>query len=191
MNKQTKTAQALSDAFKSAVTKYTEGAQSAINSAQVCADAIVAMRKTRVKFGASRAKCAFLQYTYDTLSTLKTAQGKPLADGTLNNHLRVIKQCVNDGKPYVGLNPDRKPKPAGQSSIPAKKDASKLVDTVETDVMASTDDKPAMPKAGAFKSNDDAITALIASIKTVKTQCTIKQWEAIATLHPSIAKMID
>jgi len=191
MNKQTKTAQALSDAFKSAVAKYTEGSQACINSAQVCADAIVAMRKTRVKFGASRATCAFLQYTYDTLATLKTAQGKPLAAGTLNNHLRTIKQCVNDGKVFTGLNLDRKPKPAGQSSIPAKKDASKLVDDTETDIMASTDDKPAMPKTGAYKSNDDAITALIASIKTVKTQCTIAQWKAIATLHPSISKMID
>lgn len=193
MNKQTKTAQALSDAFKSAVAKYTEGAQASINSTQVCADAIVAMRKTRVKFGASRATCAFLQYTFDTLSTLVTAQGKPLATGTLNNHLRVIKQCVNDNKPYTGLNPDRKPKAAGQSQTPKSKDASKLADDTETenDIMASTDDKPAMPKAGAFKSNDDAIAALIASIKTVKTQCTIAQWKAITTLHPSIAKMID
>ena len=191
MNKQTKTAQALSDAFKLAVAKYTEGTQACINSTQVCADAIVAMRKTRVKFGASRATCAFLQYTFDTLSTLKTAQGKPLAAGTLNNHLRTIKQCVNDAKPYVGLNPDRKAKPAGQSSIPAKKDASKLVDDTETDIMASTDDKPAMPKVGAYKSNDDAIAALVASIKTVKSQCTIAQWTAITTLHPSTAKMID
>ena len=196
MHTKTKTAQALSDAFKSAVAKYTEGTQAAINSTQVCADAIVAMRKTRVKFGASRATCAFLQYTFDTLSTLKTAQGKPLAAGTLNNHLRVIKQCVNDGKPFVGLNidrTDRKAKPAGQSQTPKSKDASKLVDDTdtETDIMASTDGKPAMPKVGAFKSNDDAIAALVASIKTVKTQCTIKQWKAIATLHPSIAKMID
>ena len=191
MNTKTKTAQALSDAFKLAVAKYTEGTQACINSTQVCADAIVAMRKTKVKFGASRATCAFLQYTYDKLATLKTAQGKPLKDTTLSNHLRVIKQCVNDNKPYIGLNPDRKPKPAGQSSIPAKKDASKLVDDTEPDIMASNDEKPAMPKVGVYKSNDDAIAALIASIKTVKTQCTIAQWRAIATLHPSISKMID
>jgi hypothetical protein len=193
MNTKTKTAQALSDAFKSAVAKYTEGTQATINSTQVCADAIVAMRKTRVKFGSSRATCAFLQYTYDTLATLKTAQGKPLAAGTLNNHLRTIKQCVNDAKPYIGLNPDRtkKPKPAGQSQTPKSKDASKLVDDTETDIMASNDDKPAMPKVGAYKSNDDAIAALVASIKTVKTQCTIAQWKAITTLYPSITKMID
>ena len=55
----------------------------------------------------------------------------------------------------------------------------------------ASEDKPAPVKLGAYKSNDDAIAALIASIKTVKTQCTIAQWRAIATLHPSISKMID
>jgi hypothetical protein len=190
MNTKTKTAQALSNAFKSASELLIVGIQDYINSKASIEKSITAMRATKVVFGKSRATCAMLQFVYDQLDTLKTAKGTKLTKGTKDNYLNAIKTAVKTGN-ELNLNINRKPKPAGQSQTPKSKDASKLIDDTETDIMASNDDKPAMPKAGAYKSNDDAIAALVASIKTVKTQCTIAQWKAITTLHPSIAKMID
>lgn len=187
MTKQIKTAQALSNAFKTASESLIVGMQEYINSKASMEQSIAAMRKTKVKFGKSRATCAMLSHVYDQISTLKTAQGKPLAVSTRNDYLNAVKKAVNTGAEF-NLNTRRKPKPAGQSQIPKVKDKEQLIDD---DVMASNEEPPTAPKAGAFKSNADAIEALTASIKRVKTQCTIAQWKAISTLHPSIAKLAD
>jgi len=188
--KQTKTAQALSASFKVHAENLLTDIQTHINTRDSLQKNVILMRKSKVKLGASRKTCAMLAFIFDGLTQLKDAKGKPLTENTCNNYLSEIKKSVTKGTELT-LNSSRKAKPAGQSQTPKSKDASKLVDDTETDIMASTDDKPAMPKVGAYKSNDDAIAALVASIKTVKSQCTIAQWTAITTLHPSTAKMID
>jgi hypothetical protein len=181
----------LSQAFKTATESLIVGVQAYINSKASMETAIVAMRKTKVKFGKSRATCAMLAFTYDQLGTLKTAKGTALADSTKNDYLNAIKRAVNTGC-GLNLNSRRKPKPAGQSQTPKGKDKEKLGDALMTDdIMATDESKPATVKVGAYKSNEDAIAALVASIKTVKTQCTIAQWKAITTLHPNVAKLAD
>lgn len=190
MTKQTKTAQALSNAFKTASEQLVVGMQEYINSKASMEQSITAMRKTKVKFGKSRATCAMLSHVFDQICTLKTAQGKPLAVSTRNDYLNAVKKAVNTGAEF-NLNTRRKPKPAGQSQTPKAKDKEKLTEDLGADVMATNDEPPTAPKVGAFKSNDDAIEALTASIKRVKTQCTIAQWKAISTLHPSVAKLAD
>jgi len=189
--KQTKTAQALSASFKVHAENLLTDIQTHINTKANIAKSVDLMRKSKVKLGASRKTCAMLAFIFDGLTQLKDAKGKPLTEGTCNNYLSEIKKSVTKGT-ELNLNSSRKVKPAGQSQTPKSKDASKLVEDNALDIPSmASEDKPAPVKLGAYKSNDDAIAALIASIKTVKTQCTIAQWRAIATLHPSIAKMID
>lgn len=190
MTKQTKTAAVLSNAFKTASESLIVGIQDHINSKASMENAITAMRKTKVKFGKSRATCAMLSFVYDQICTLKTAQGKPLAVSTRNDYLNAVKKAVNTGA-ELNLNSRRKPKPAGQSQTPKAKDKEALTEHMGADIMATNEEPPTAPKVGAFKSNDDAIEALTASIKRVKTQCTANQWKAITTLHPSIAKLAD
>ena len=189
--KKTATAQALSNAFKTASESLVTGIQAYLNSKANMETAITAMRKTKVVFGKSRATCAMLQFVYDQLGKLISTKGKPLAASTRNDYLNAIKVAMKTGK-ELNLNSRRKPKPAGQSQIPKTKDASKLTEDNALDIPSmASDEKPTPIKVGAYKSNEDAIAAIVASIKTVKTQCTIAQWKAITTLHPSIAKLTD
>ena len=189
--KQTKTAANLSLKFKTASEKLVEGIQAHITSKASMETAITDMRKTKVRFGKSRATCAMLSFVYDQLATLKTAKGTALAASTRNDYLNAIKKAVNNGT-ELNLNSRRKPKPAGQSQVPKGKDKAKLTEGMAvTDVMATDEAKPAAVKPAAFKSNDDAIEAIKVAVKTVKTSCTAKQWEAIATLYPKVAELAE
>ena len=193
MTKQTKTAAQLSAAFKTATESLTQGVQAYINSKSSIESAIVAMRKTKVVFGKSRATCAMLSFVYDSLGTLKSEKGTALAEGTKNNYLNAIKRAINQGA-ELNLNVHRKPKPAGQSSVPAKKAKVETLPSSgmdDADTPATDDTKPATVKPNGFKTNDDVMSALVSAIKTVKTQCTAKQWEMIKTLHPKVSALID
>ena len=189
--KKTATAQALSDAFKTASEALVIGIQDYLNSKDVIQNAITAMRSTKVVFGKTRATCAMLQFVYDQLGTLKTNKGKPLAVSTRNDYLNAIKVAVKTGN-ELNLNTRRKPKPAGQSQTPKIKDKAALTEENPLDIPSmASEEKPAPIKVGAYKSNEDAIEALKVAIKTVKSQCTIAQWKAITTLYTATAKLAE
>jgi hypothetical protein len=192
MTKQTKTAAQLSAAFKTATESLTQGVQAYLNSKASIESAIVAMRKTKVIFGKSRATCAMLSFVYDSLGTLKTAKGDALAERTKDNYLNAIKRAINQGA-ELNLNIYRKAKPEGQSQVPAKKAKVETLPSSgmdEDDTPATDDTKPATVKPNGYKTNEDVMSALVSAIKTVKTQCTAKQWEMVQTLHPKIASLI-
>lgn len=202
--KQTTIAANLSKAFKVASETLVSGIQAYITSKANIEASLVAMKRTKVKFGKSRATCAMLAYVYDQLGTIKTAKGTPLTASTKDGYLNAIKRSINLGV-ELNLNSRRKPKPAGQSQVPASKDKAKLTDDMAVvDVMAvstpisdtspamATDQaKPASVKPSAFKSNEQAVEALQAAVKAVKVSCTAKQWQALVTLYPNLEKLAD
>ena len=193
MAKQTNTIAAkISNAFKAHAEELTIAMQAHIDSRESMETIVTKMRKSKVVFGSKRTACAMLSYVWDLLGTLKS-KGKPLAEGTKSNYLNAVKRSVNTGAAFtLNLSRDIKPKPAGQSATPKSKDKAKLTDDMaDTDIMATDDPKPASVKPAAFKSNDQAIEALQAAVKSVKVACTAKQWQAIITLYPNIEKLSD
>lgn len=158
-------------------------------------DVMARLVKTKVTIGDLRV-CAIAQFFRDTLcSMINPGTKKPYTKEAASNYLSAIRTAIKTGKP-LDLNSSRtKAKAAGQSKTPKAKDKAALVEpsVMEDDgiEMASDDDKVKPVKAGAYKSNDDAIAALKTAIKNVKVQCTLKQWEAIQTLYPQIGKLTD
>ena len=184
----------LSASFKMHTETLLTDIQSYINTKANISKSIDLMRKSKVTLGKSRATCAMLSFIFDGLTRLKTADGKPLGEGTCANYLREIKTAVNKGTEF-NLNSSRKAKPAGQSQTPKAKDKAALtegnaLDIPDDDGMASNE-KLAVIKVGAYKSNDDAIQAIKQAIRMVKSQCTNAQWKAIATLYSATAKLAE
>ena len=156
-------------------------------------DAFETFRKTKMAFGTIKQNCANALFFRDMMRTLTSPKtGQPYTDGVIANYMSAIRSALKSGKP-LELNTSRadaKSKPAaGQSRTPAKLDKEKLVS--EDDVMEMADDGDKTPaiKAGAYKSNDDAIAALKTAIQNVKRQCTLAQWKAITILYPAIGKI--
>ena len=185
----------LSASFKMHTETLLTDIQSYINTKASISKSIDLMRKSKVTLGKSRATCAMLAFIYDGLTQLKTADGKPLGEGTCANYLREIKTAVNKGTEF-NLNSSRKAKPAGQSQTPKAKNKAALteknaLDIPDDDDAMASNEKPAVIKVGAYKSNDDAIQAIKQAIRLVKSQCTNAQWKAIATLYSATAKLAD
>jgi hypothetical protein len=153
--KQTTLAANLSKAFKAASETLVTGIQEHINSKANIESSLVAIKRTKVKFGKSRATCAMLAYVYDQLGTIKTTKGTPLTATTKDGYLHAIKRAVNTGC-ELNLNSRRKPKPAGQSQTPKIKDKAKLTEDMADD--GATVD----PKLG--KTNQEKIALMLQSI---------------------------
>ena len=168
------TAKALSEAFKNATNDLVVAIQTNIDNNQVMSECITRMRKTKVKFGASRKTCAMLQYVFDVLGTLKSVKGTALTESTKNDYLSAIKKSVNTGED-LNLNSRRKPKPAGQSSTPAKKDKAKLTENSadKTESEKSTKEKLLIQLENAvsiLQGSEDAdfdVVKVLANIKSI------------------------
>lgn len=178
-----------------ALAKIAQGIVASQTSALIIKQAFEDFRKTKLVFGTIKQNCANALFFRDTMRSLISPKtGQPYSEGVIANYMSAIRAALKSGKP-LELNTSRaevKSKPsAGQSRTPKKLDKSELVSNDDVMEMASEDEKQTPIKAGAYKSNEDAISALKVSIQNVKRQCTAAQWKAITTLYPAITKITD
>lgn len=198
MTKQTQTTTKVTKAVQTvyvALEEMVQGIQLIGQGENITHDAFEKIRKAKVTIGSLKSKCAVALKFRDILcATVNPKTGQLYPQQTASNYLTAMRKALKDGTPLV-LNTHRKAPAEGQASTPASKDKAKLTEESETmadtDIMATDDAKPAAVKPAAFKSNDDAIEAVKAAIKTVKTSCTAKQWQAIATLYPKVAELAE
>lgn len=101
-------------------------------SKELANEAMVTLRKHKVKVGYLNKKCAAALAFSDAMTNrVSPKSGKPYTKQSISNMLADIRHALDNGKPLVwnySRKTDAKDKPAGQASTPAKKDKAKLAE---------------------------------------------------------------